>query len=77
MVQGIVNAIVKAHDNIQPGQLNLAVAELLDTNINRSATSYLKNPLEERNQYKYNVDKNMTVLGFRGNQGESLGLISW
>ncbi|KAI8332592.1 Neutral/alkaline nonlysosomal ceramidase [Chlamydoabsidia padenii] len=77
MVQGIVNAITRAHDNIQSGELDLSVAELLDTNINRSPASYLLNPLKERQQYEHNVDKNMTVLGFRGQKDEQLGLISW
>ncbi|ORZ15834.1 neutral ceramidase [Absidia repens] len=77
MVQGIVQAIARAHDSVQPGKLHLAVDELLDTNINRSGASYLMNPLEERKQYKYNVDKNMTVLGFHSSAGEPLGLISW
>ncbi|KAI8082858.1 Neutral/alkaline nonlysosomal ceramidase [Halteromyces radiatus] len=77
MVQGIVNAITRAHDNIQPGSVDLSVGELLNTNINRSPASYLLNPKEERSQYAYDVDKNMTVLGFRDKTGKGLGLISW
>ncbi|KAI8390988.1 Neutral/alkaline nonlysosomal ceramidase [Radiomyces spectabilis] len=51
--------------------------ELFDTNINRSPAAYLLNPVEERRQYTYDVDKLMTVLGFRTDSGTDLGLISW
>ncbi|KAI8068079.1 Neutral/alkaline nonlysosomal ceramidase [Gongronella butleri] len=77
MVQGIVNAIVRAHDNLQEGSVHINVGELLNSNANRSPGSYLLNPPEERAQYKYDVDKNMTVLGFRDKQGHDLGLVAW
>ncbi|KAI8369329.1 Neutral/alkaline nonlysosomal ceramidase [Radiomyces spectabilis] len=77
MVQGIVNAILRAHHNLEEGILSLSVGELLDTNINRSPSAYLLNPAEERAQYSYDVDKDMTVMKFRNAQNENLGLISW
>ncbi|KAI8984590.1 Neutral/alkaline nonlysosomal ceramidase [Mycotypha africana] len=77
LVQGITQAIVNAHDNIQNGSLALSQGELLNTNINRSPQSYLLNPIEKRSRYKYDVDKNMTVLSFRNENYDGLGFISW
>ncbi|KAI8637597.1 Neutral/alkaline nonlysosomal ceramidase [Parasitella parasitica] len=77
MVDGIVQSIINAHDNLEDGSLALSQGELLNTNINRSPQAYLMNPKEERSFYKYDVDKTMTVLGFKNKAGDDLGLISW
>lgn len=77
MVQGIMQSIINAHDNLEEGSLALNQGELLDTNINRSPQAYLLNPYEERSQYKYDVDKIMTVLSFKSRTGDDLGLINW
>ena len=53
------------------------VGELLDTNINRSPSAYDNNPAEERAQYAYNCDKDMSVVKIVGTDGENRGLISW
>ncbi|ORX62400.1 Neutral/alkaline nonlysosomal ceramidase [Hesseltinella vesiculosa] len=77
MVQGIFNAIMQAHNSLQEGSVNLNVGELLNSNANRSPESYLLNPANERALYQYDVDKNMTVLGFRNAKNEDLGLVAW
>lgn len=77
MVDGIVKSIVDAHDNLQEGTITISQGELLHSNINRSPQSYLLNPKEERDQYQYNVDKIMTVLGFKSKLGDNVGLVSW
>ncbi|KAI9246369.1 Neutral/alkaline nonlysosomal ceramidase [Sporodiniella umbellata] len=77
MVNGIAQSIIQAHKNLQEGTLSLAQGELLNTNINRSPQSYLQNPPEERGRYKYDVDKMMTVLGFKTKAGDDVGLVSW
>lgn len=77
MVEGIVRAIVRAHEKLQKGTMTVAKGELLYTNINRSPSAYLLNPEEERAQYKYDADKDMTILGFRAQDGAKLGLVSW
>lgn len=77
MVEGIVNAIVRAHDHLQEGSVTVSRGELLDSNISRSPAAYLLNPKEERDEYKYNVDKDMTLLGFRDTDGNGLGLVNW
>lgn len=77
MVQGIMQSIMNAHDNLEEGSLALTQGELLNSNINRSPQAYLLNPYEERSQYKYDVDKIMTVLSFKSKTGDDLGLINW
>lgn len=77
MVQGILQSIINAHDNLEEGSLALSEGELLNSNINRSPQAYLLNPIEERSLYKHNVDKTMTVLSFKNKQGRDLGLVSW
>ncbi|KAI7851491.1 Neutral/alkaline nonlysosomal ceramidase [Circinella umbellata] len=77
MVQGIVNAISRAHQKLQRGNVIVKRGELLDTNISRSPQAYLLNPEEERAQYKYDVDKDMTMLSFLNRGGDGLGVLSW
>ena len=48
--------------SVRRGSLEFAYGELLGANINRSPTSYLKNPAEERARYEHDVDKEMTLL---------------
>ena len=77
MVQGIVQSIINAHDNLESGSITLSQGELLNSNINRSPQAYLLNPPGERSQYKYDVDKIMTVLSFKSDNHHDLGLLSW
>jgi neutral ceramidase len=77
LINGIVQAIINAHDHLQEGSIHLSMGELLNTNINRSPQSYLLNPENERSLYKYNVDKMMTVVSFKGANQDDLGLVSW
>jgi len=77
LVDGIVQAIVLAHNSIQPGNLLLAQGDLYDANINRSPSAYLNNPASERAQYNANTDSLMTLLKLVSTGGEDLGLIDW
>lgn len=49
---------------------------MLNASINRSPSAYLLNPAEERAQYQYDTDKNMTLLKFSGKYGD-VGLFNW
>lgn len=62
LVEGIVEAVVAAHEGLAPGRAYLAAGELLGANVNRSPTAYLANPEEERARYAHDVDKEMTLL---------------
>lgn len=77
MVSGIVDSIRVAHDSIQPGYILLNKGELVGSNINRSPTAYENNPVEERAQYKYNVDTEMVMLKFMGQNNNGIGMINW
>ena len=78
-VDGITKAIVMAHKNLKPGKVLLSQGELYESNINRSPTSYLLNPQEERDQYpEGDTDKNMFLLNLMSQEtGESVGVVNW
>jgi len=87
IVDGIVEAIRRAHANLQanpePGRLLVNNGELLNANVNRSAVAYDQNPQEERNQYlnqrgeSQNVNKEMALLKLRRADGTPIGQINW
>ncbi|KAH3872488.1 hypothetical protein DPMN_035704 [Dreissena polymorpha] len=77
LVQGIIISVERAEQNFHPANLYVNSGELLDSNINRSPSAYLFNPQEERAKYRYDTDKNMTVLKIVDADGTPLGMISW
>lgn len=77
VVNGIVQSIKRANDNLKPGHIYVNQGELLDANGNRSIKAYLKNSDTERARYVYNVDKNMTLLKLVGADGKAIGMINW
>ncbi|KAF8394959.1 hypothetical protein HHK36_018898 [Tetracentron sinense] len=57
---------------------NVAISgELLDAGVNRSPSAYLNNPAAERSKYKYNVDKEMTLLKFVDDEWGPVGSFNW
>lgn len=77
-VDGISDSILKANQNLQPGRIFVSQGALQDANINRSPTSYLLNPEEERKQYSDgNTDKNMILLNFIAADDTKLGVLNW
>lgn len=83
-VDGISSAIVQAHRNARPGDIGLAQGFLFGSNINRSPTSYLLNPEEERKRYsdQGDTDKNMFLLRFTqaataGGGDHLIGTLNW
>ncbi|KAG9453271.1 hypothetical protein H6P81_006175 [Aristolochia fimbriata] len=77
IVDGIEKSIVQAHENLRPGSVFVNKGEILDAGVNRSPSAYLNNPLEERNLYKYNVDKEMTLLKFVDDEWGPIGSFNW
>ena len=49
-MNGIVESIKMAHENMQEGTLYVGKGDLFDANINRSPSAYLNNPEAERKQ---------------------------
>lgn len=77
IVDGIENSIIQAHDNIRPGSIFINQGELLDASINRSPSAYLNNPSEERARYKYDTDKEMTLLKLVDAEWGAVGAFNW
>lgn len=77
IVNGIVQSVIRAHDNLAPGSIRIAEGDLLDASINRSSAAYLRNPATERAQYTHDTDKRMTLLRLQADDGRELGLINW
>ncbi|KAL2471004.1 Neutral/alkaline non-lysosomal ceramidase [Abeliophyllum distichum] len=77
LVDGIEQSIIQAHDSLQPGSIYVNKGELLDASVNRSPSAHLNNPAEERSKYKYDVDKNMTLLKFVDDEWGPVGSFNW
>mmetsp|Transcript_2818 Transcript_2818/g.3022 ORF Transcript_2818/g.3022 Transcript_2818/m.3022 type:complete len:734 (+) Transcript_2818:50-2251(+) len=79
-VNGISQAIIHAHNRIQPAKTLVNTGLLYDSNINRSPTSYELNPQNERDQYpEGNTDKTMTLLSFVTDTPipQNIGVLNW
>lgn len=59
------------------GKIYLSRTVVLNANINRSPTSYLRNPAEERAQYEHDVDKELTQLRFVDEEHNIMGVFNW
>ncbi|KAL5742621.1 hypothetical protein ACOSP7_029353 [Xanthoceras sorbifolium] len=77
IVDGIEKSIIQAHENLRPGSIYINKGELLDAGVNRSPSAYLNNPAAERSEYKYDVDKEMTLIKFVDNQWGPIGSFNW
>ncbi|KEQ76557.1 neutral/alkaline nonlysosomal ceramidase-like protein [Aureobasidium namibiae CBS 147.97] len=78
IVDGALESIKQAHQSLSPGQLSFDSIDIEDANINRSPYAYLANPEQERNKYKHNVDKTLTLLKLRRNSDKKdIGVLTW
>ncbi|GAB2448011.1 neutral/alkaline ceramidase [Nocardia tengchongensis] len=75
-VNGIVKAIVAAHDNLGPGSIMLGRGELHDASVNRSRGAFEDNPAEDKAAFPDAIDPMLTVLRFRQG-GKDVGAITW
>ena len=76
-VEGVAQALAAATRHLQPGTLELAEGDLVGANINRSPSSYQRNPQPERDLYpEGDTDKRMLQLSFDGLE-RRLGVINW
>jgi neutral ceramidase len=75
-VEGVAEAVVAAHNDLQPASATLVQGELEGANINRSPTSYLLNP--DASDYDADTDLNMLLLSVTAqDSGEPLGVLNW
>jgi neutral ceramidase len=77
IVEGIVQSIVRAHDNLAEGSPRMAAGELTGASRNRSPEAYRLNPAEERARYPGDTDNRMTLVRFTQQGGKEIGLINW
>ncbi|WP_214480180.1 neutral/alkaline non-lysosomal ceramidase N-terminal domain-containing protein [Bacillus sp. SM2101] len=77
IVDGIYESIIRAHYNLEPGYVEITEGYLDGTSANRSIEAYNNNPESERSKFQDSVDKTVTHLNFRNQQGELLGIINW
>lgn len=77
VVSGIVEAVVRAHGNLQPAVVRVAKGNCLGASVNRSEDAYRANPADERAQYEHDTDKEMTLWRLDGENGYPIGMINW
>lgn len=75
MVNGIVAAIERAHNNLQPGHIDFQQGKLSGVAKNRSAEAYANNP--DASKYDTNVREDMEQLSLSAKDGKPLGVINW
>ena len=76
IVEGIVQAVIKAHEDLQPGNIYVNKGRVENAGINRSLIAYEQNPASERDGYADTIDKDMTLLKFVDDSGD-IGMINW
>nr|XP_032515548.1 neutral ceramidase isoform X1 [Danaus plexippus plexippus] len=77
LIAGIAKSVIQAHNSLSEARMEYGEGEVLDANINRSPTSYLRNPPEERAKYNYDTDKTLAQVRFVSPTGGILGVINW
>jgi neutral ceramidase len=75
VVNGIVEAIKKAHAAKEPGRIKFARGRVENGAYNRSLAAYSANA--DAGNYDNDVDDAMTVLRLEGNDGSEIGMINW
>lgn len=76
VVAGITDAIVAAHESLQPGTISIGQRAVDEAGANRSLVAYEQNPADERARYPNDTDKEMTLLKLEGEEGV-IGIVSW
>ncbi|RRO20657.1 alkaline ceramidase [Saccharopolyspora rhizosphaerae] len=76
VVDGVVEAIGRAHDDLAPGALAVGRAELTDASVNRSRSAFDLNPPQDTAHFPQAIDPAVTVLRF-SRDGRDVGAIAW
>ncbi|EKJ67415.1 hypothetical protein FPSE_12400 [Fusarium pseudograminearum CS3096] len=78
IVDGAVLSIKRAHESLSKGRLSVGKIRIDDVNINRSLYAYQQNPASERQKYKDEVDKELTMLMFTREEDKKVtGVLTW
>ena len=76
IVDGIVEAVARAHADLKPGSLAVGRATLTNASANRSLRAFERNPAADRAAFPQGIDPTMTVLSVRQG-GTQVGAVSW
>src|SRR5580658_2951636 len=76
LIDGMLEAVERAHADLAPSELSLAHGELHDASVNRSRVSFERNPAEERAFFPDAIDPQTTLLRIT-RQGTTVGAINW
>ncbi|WP_410622804.1 neutral/alkaline non-lysosomal ceramidase N-terminal domain-containing protein [Amycolatopsis sp. cmx-8-4] len=76
IVDGITEAVERAHADLAPAELTLAHGELRDASTNRSRVAFDRNPRADREFFPDGVDPQTTVLRVE-REGRVVGVINW
>jgi len=77
IVNGMVNAIKRAHQNLAPGKIFVNSGNVEDCGYNRSPVAFEKNKEWIGDNNISNTDKEMLLLKFVKNDGKEIGCINW
>ncbi|KAF4987540.1 hypothetical protein FGRMN_10292 [Fusarium graminum] len=78
VVDGAVLSVKRAHEKLAKGRLKVGKIRVEDANINRSLYAYQQNPKSERDEYKDEVDKELTMLSFTREEDKKVtGVLTW
>ncbi len=77
IVNGMIESIKRAHDNLEPGKIFINQGEVEDCGNNRSPVAYENNPKDEKDKFGSNTDKKMLLLKFVKNNGKEIGTLNW
>lgn len=77
VAEGIYQSIVRAHNNLRPGDIRINWGEINNCGWNRSPLAYEENPAGEKARYDSNTDTTMTLLRFISADGSDLGTVNW
>ncbi|MBD3648651.1 MAG: neutral/alkaline non-lysosomal ceramidase N-terminal domain-containing protein, partial [Pseudomonadales bacterium] len=76
IVDGIVAALIHAHENLAPGNIYINEGIVENAGAQRSRTAYENNPEKERARYDSDTDKQMVLLKFVTAEGVT-GILNW
>jgi neutral ceramidase len=76
IVDGIVEAAVRAHEDLAPTELLLGHGELYGASSNRSRAAFDRNPAADRAFFPNGVDPQTTVLAMK-RDGDVVGVVNW
>ncbi|MER7246913.1 neutral/alkaline non-lysosomal ceramidase N-terminal domain-containing protein [Kribbella sp. NPDC000426] len=76
IVDGMTEAVVRAHDDLSPAVLTLSHGELRDASANRSKVAFDNNPASDRAWFPDAVDPQTTLLRIE-RDGRAVGAINW